>query len=138
MKVNFNIIYTIFMLQKEKRLWNKLRFYCNFVSFLSYMVQQKIVIKVQMACDKCRAKAMKIAAIADDQHQIHLISLFNLSIDFGQLKIFFWLISRTTRPPQEKGKDWEWLRTKLHYIHIPLCHTVQSSLIPSCQSLTAK
>ncbi|KAK4575573.1 hypothetical protein RGQ29_026507 [Quercus rubra] len=28
-------------------------------------MKQKIVIKVQMACDKCRAKAMKIAAIAD-------------------------------------------------------------------------
>ncbi|KAL4618464.1 hypothetical protein ACB092_06G012500 [Castanea dentata] len=28
-------------------------------------MKQKIVIKVQMACDKCKAKAMKIAAIAD-------------------------------------------------------------------------
>ncbi|KAM4092071.1 hypothetical protein ACB094_06G009200 [Castanea mollissima] len=28
-------------------------------------MKQKIVIKVQMAGDKCRAKAMKIAAIAD-------------------------------------------------------------------------
>ncbi|KAK2986967.1 hypothetical protein RJ640_004928 [Escallonia rubra] len=28
------------------------------------MVQQKIVIKVDMHCDKCRSKAMKIAAVA--------------------------------------------------------------------------
>ncbi|KAM4102558.1 hypothetical protein ACJW30_06G010000 [Castanea mollissima] len=29
-------------------------------------MKQKLVIKVQMASDKCRAKAVKIAAIADD------------------------------------------------------------------------
>ncbi|GLT83643.1 hypothetical protein SLE2022_019200 [Rubroshorea leprosula] len=29
------------------------------------MLQQKIVIKVSMHCDKCRTKAMKIAAVAD-------------------------------------------------------------------------
>ncbi|KAL5735784.1 hypothetical protein ACOSP7_030240 [Xanthoceras sorbifolium] len=29
------------------------------------MIQQKIVIKLQVQCDKCRSKAMKIAAVAD-------------------------------------------------------------------------
>ncbi|KAK7850099.1 hypothetical protein CFP56_001609 [Quercus suber] len=29
------------------------------------MVQQKIVMKVQMNCEKCRTKAMKIAAVAE-------------------------------------------------------------------------
>ncbi|TXG68102.1 hypothetical protein EZV62_009377 [Acer yangbiense] len=29
------------------------------------MVQQKIVIKMQVRCDKCRCKALEIAAVAD-------------------------------------------------------------------------
>ncbi len=32
---------------------------------INVVLQQKIVIKVQMVCDKCRTKALKIAAGAD-------------------------------------------------------------------------
>ena len=34
------------------------------------MVQQKIVMKVQMNCEKGRTKAMKIAAVVEGVHQI--------------------------------------------------------------------
>ncbi|KAJ0045916.1 hypothetical protein Pint_03920 [Pistacia integerrima] len=33
--------------------------------FLVLILQQKIVIKVQVRCDKCRSKAMETAAVAD-------------------------------------------------------------------------
>ncbi|GKV38679.1 hypothetical protein SLEP1_g46568 [Rubroshorea leprosula] len=35
-------------------------------------MKQKIVIKVSMHCDKCRTKAMKIAAVADGRFTDHL------------------------------------------------------------------
>ncbi|KAL4618462.1 hypothetical protein ACB092_06G012300 [Castanea dentata] len=45
-------------------------------------MKQKIVIKVQMACDKCKAKAMKIAAIADG-----VISVAVQGVDKDQLVV---------------------------------------------------
>ncbi|KAK2978396.1 hypothetical protein RJ640_004927 [Escallonia rubra] len=36
------------------------------------MVQQKIVIKVDMHCDKCRSKAMKIAAVAHGVNSVKI------------------------------------------------------------------
>ncbi|KAK3010999.1 hypothetical protein RJ639_012936 [Escallonia herrerae] len=36
------------------------------------MVQQKIVIKVEMHCDKCRSKAMKIAAVAHGVNSVKI------------------------------------------------------------------
>ena len=43
------------------------------------MVQQKIVMKVQMTCEKCRSKAMKIAAVAQG---VKLCVKFQLSFAF--------------------------------------------------------
>ena len=37
------------------------------------MVQQKIVMKVQMNCEKSRTKAMKIAAVAEGMQTVHQI-----------------------------------------------------------------
>ncbi|XP_024160340.1 heavy metal-associated isoprenylated plant protein 47-like [Rosa chinensis] len=36
------------------------------------MVQQKIVMKVQMSCEKCRTKALKIAAVAKGVKQVSI------------------------------------------------------------------
>ena len=36
------------------------------------MVQQKIVVKVQMNCNKCRKKAMKIAAMANGVNSVKI------------------------------------------------------------------
>ncbi|KAJ0044688.1 hypothetical protein Pint_03687 [Pistacia integerrima] len=35
-------------------------------------MKQKIVIKVQMSCEKCRSKAMKIAAMADGVSKVEM------------------------------------------------------------------
>jgi len=48
---------------------------------------------------------VQIPMILMMQNWNRVLSLLNLSMDFIQLKVFFWLISRTTGPPQEKGKD---------------------------------
>ncbi|GLT83652.1 hypothetical protein SLE2022_019290 [Rubroshorea leprosula] len=46
------------------------------------MLPQKIVIKVSMHCDKCRTKAMKIAAVAHDRFTDHDLSLSVTSVAF--------------------------------------------------------
>jgi hypothetical protein len=47
------------------------------------MVQQKIVMKVQMNCEKGRTKAMKIAAVEEGMQTVHQI--LTLIICFREL-----------------------------------------------------
>ena len=48
-------------------------FELKFLNLMFYsIVQQKIVIKVSMHCNKCRTRALKIAAVADGMFNINL------------------------------------------------------------------
>ena len=51
----------------------------NVLYYIHLMVQQKIVMKVEMTCEKCRSKAMKIAAAAQG---VKLCIKFQLSFAF--------------------------------------------------------
>lgn len=55
--------------------------------YICLMVQQKIIVKVQMNCGKCRTKAMKIAAVAEGMPIVFSFSFFFVRVGSRALVI---------------------------------------------------